>query len=35
MYELSTTRGKIRGEFNKQALKPYLEEENSNAECSK
>ena len=27
-YEISTTKGKIRGEFNKRALKPYLEEEN-------
>ena len=27
-YELPTTKGKIRGEFNKRALKPYLEEEN-------
>jgi len=25
-YELSTTSGKVRGEFNKKALKPYLEE---------
>jgi hypothetical protein len=30
-YEISTTNGKIRGEFNKKALKPYLEEETSNA----
>jgi len=28
-YELSTAKGKIRGEFNKRALKPYLEEENT------
>jgi hypothetical protein len=34
-YELSTTSGKVRGEFNKKALKPYLEEENSNSEGSK
>jgi hypothetical protein len=34
-YELSATSGKVRGEFNKKALKPYLEEENSNAEGSK
>jgi hypothetical protein len=25
MYEISTTSGKVRGEFNKKALKPYLE----------
>ena len=30
-YELSTTSGKVRGEFNKKALKPYQEEETSNA----
>jgi hypothetical protein len=30
-YELSTTSGKVRGEFNKKSLKPYLEEETSNA----
>jgi len=30
-YELSTTSGKGRGEFNKEFLKPYLEEETSNA----
>jgi len=30
-YELSTTSGKVRGEFNKKALKPYLEEETSDA----
>jgi hypothetical protein len=30
-YELSTTKGKIRGEFNKRDLKPYLEEENPSA----
>jgi len=30
-YEISTTSGKVRGEFNKKALKPYLEEETSNA----
>jgi hypothetical protein len=29
-YELSTTSGKVRGEFNKKPLKPYLEEETSN-----
>ena len=29
-YELSTTSGKVRGEFNKKSLKPYLEEETSN-----
>ena len=28
-YELSTASGKIRGEFNKKSLKPYLEEETS------
>jgi hypothetical protein len=28
-YEVSTTSGKVRGEFNKKALKPYLEEETS------
>jgi len=27
-YELSTSKGKIREEFNKRALKPYNEEEN-------
>jgi len=26
-YELSITSGKVRGEFNKKSLKPYLEEE--------
>jgi len=30
-YEISTTSGKVRGEFNKKALKPYLEGETSNA----
>jgi len=30
IYEISTTSGKVRGEFNKKALKPYLEEETSN-----
>jgi hypothetical protein len=30
-YELSTTSGKVRGEFNKTSLKPYLEEETSKA----
>ena len=30
-YELSTTSGKVRGAFNKKYLKPYLEEETSNA----
>jgi hypothetical protein len=30
-YELSTTSGKVRGEFNKKSLKPYLEEETSKA----
>jgi hypothetical protein len=30
-HELSTTSGKVRGEFNKKSLKPYLEEETSNA----
>jgi len=30
-YELSTTSGKVRGEFNKKSLKAYLEEETSNA----
>jgi len=30
-YKISTTSGKVRGEFNKRALKPYLEEETSNA----
>jgi hypothetical protein len=34
-YELSTTKGKIRGEFSKKALKPYLEEENPIAEGSR
>jgi len=29
IYELSTSSGKVRGEFNKKALKPYLEEETS------
>jgi len=28
-YELSTASGKVRGEFNKKSLKPYLEEETS------
>jgi hypothetical protein len=28
-FELSTAKGKVRGEFNKKALKPYLEEENA------
>ena len=28
-YELSTASGKVRGEFNKRSLKPYLEEETS------
>jgi hypothetical protein len=28
---LSATSGKVRGEFNKKYLKPYLEEETSNA----
>jgi hypothetical protein len=30
-YAISTTSGKVRGEFNKKALKPYAEEETSNA----
>jgi len=30
-YELSTTSGKVRGEFNKKSLQPYQEEETSNA----
>jgi len=30
-YELSTTCGKVRGEFNKKAPKLYLEEETSDA----
>jgi hypothetical protein len=30
-YELSTTSGKVRGEFNKKSLKPYVEEGTSNA----
>jgi len=30
-YEISTTSGKVRGEFNKRALKTYLEEETFNA----
>jgi hypothetical protein len=30
-YEVSTTSGKVRGEFNKKALKPYLEKETSYA----
>jgi len=30
-YELSTASGKVRGEFNKKSLKPYLEEETSDA----
>jgi len=30
-YEISTTSGKVGREFNKKALKPYLEEETSNA----
>jgi hypothetical protein len=29
-YQLSTTSGKVRGEFNKKSLKPYLEEGTSN-----
>ena len=29
-YEISAISGKVRGEFNKKALKPYLEEETSN-----
>jgi len=30
-YELSTTNGKVSGEFNKKSLKLYQEEETSNA----
>jgi len=30
-YEISTTSRKVGGEFNKKALKPYLEKETSNA----
>ena len=30
-YKLSTTSGKVRGEFNKKSLKSYLEEQTSNA----
>ena len=30
-YELSTTSGKVMGEFNKKSLKPYIEEEAPNA----
>jgi hypothetical protein len=30
-HKISTTSGKVRGGFNKKSLKPYLEEETSNA----
>jgi hypothetical protein len=30
-YEISMTKGKIRGEYNKKALKSYLEEETADA----
>jgi hypothetical protein len=33
-YELSTTNKKVRGEFNTKLLRPYLEEETSNASGS-
>jgi len=33
-YELATTSGKVRGEFNKKSLKIYLEEQTSNAVSS-
>jgi len=34
-YELSTASGKVRGEFNKKSLKPYLEKETSDTIGSK